>query len=235
MDSRLSRTDAGQATEIAAAFAADESRQARLARDLRERVMEPLAALRMDVSWMRTHLDDRWSLDGKLDEAVGLLAGAVTSIRHVAAGLAPLALDDFGLAAALEALLDQFGRERGVTCQVQLDDGLTLEPPRRIIVYRIVQDWLEEFPAEAASLEVTLAADAADLILKLEAGSGSPVPDQRASGRRKVPAALRARVLLLQGSLSAHERASGGTSLMVRVPLHDALAWRPPPARHRTG
>jgi signal transduction histidine kinase len=102
MDHRLIGTGTRQPLDGAAALAADELRQARQAQALRDRVMEHLTALRMDAAWMRTHLSDSRALEGKLDEAAGLLANALTATQEVAAGLRPLALDDLGLAAALE-------------------------------------------------------------------------------------------------------------------------------------
>lgn len=231
MDHRPGGIGTSRPPDGAAAFAADEVRQERLARALRERVMEPLAVLRMDAAWMRAHLDESQALAGKLDEALGILANAMGATRDVAAGLRPQALDDLGLAAALEGLLDDFGQRRGIACALQLDERLALRDPGAIVVCRIVQDWLEDLPPDATNLHVGLSAGAEDLVLTLRAGKASPPAGETAPRSPcHVPQALRARVQLLGGSLHAQEDASFGTSLVVGVPCPPPA---PGPARRR--
>lgn len=225
MNHQLIGTGTGHPLDGARAFAADEMRQARLARTLRERVMEPLAALRMDAAWMRMHLGDTRAIDSKLVDVLGLVADAVAATHDVSVALRPLALDDLGLAAALEDLLGQFGHGKEVACELQLDEGLALEQPRAIFLYRIVQDWLETVPEDAARLYVGLAADAVDVVLTLETGKPSRGGSQGAHDpRSKFSDALRARVHLLQGSVSGRASPSSEASLIVRVPLHAAAA-----------
>lgn len=225
MDHRAIEVGTLQPLDSVAAFAADELRQARLAQRLRECVMDPLIALRMDAAWMRTHLGDSRTLQGKLDEAVGLLANALSAIKDVADGLRPLTLDDLGPAAALESLLQPFARDRGIVCDLNLDARLAVEQPRTIILYRIVQDWLESLPAHTGRLGVVLGADASDMVLTLRAGKASPLAkDDAAVAACNVSQALRARVQMLHGSLSAQENSSSEASLVVRIPLRAAPA-----------
>lgn len=226
MDHRLDEVGTMPPLDSVAAFAADELRQARLAQDLRERVMDPLAALQMDAAWMRTHLGDSRAMDGKLDEVVGLLANALCATREVAEGLRPLALDDLGLAAALGDMLALFTNERGIPCELSLDPRTTLQQPRSIVVYRMVQDWLDDLPASTGNLGVGLVADGADAVLTLRTQASPLTREDAEVSRCGAFQALRARAQMLQGSLSAQENAFSEASLVVRIPLRAAPAAR---------
>jgi hypothetical protein len=94
------------------------------------------------------------------------------------------------------------------------------EPACTSTLYRVVQEWLGSVPNGASRLDVALAGDAADAILRLGTGPSWPAPEGDAY--RAIPAALRARVRLAGGSLCVAGDAASGMSLAVRVPLHAA-------------
>jgi signal transduction histidine kinase len=90
--------------------AADGERR-RLERDLHDGAQQRIVALALDLRLARRQLArERPDLDAELGEAEDELRRAVSELRDVARGIHPPMLEDFGLAAALEALAEETPR-----------------------------------------------------------------------------------------------------------------------------
>jgi signal transduction histidine kinase len=90
--------------------AADGERR-RLERDLHDGAQQRIVALALDLRLARRQLArERPDLDAELGEAEGELRLAVAELRDVARGIHPPMLEDFGLAAALQALAEETPR-----------------------------------------------------------------------------------------------------------------------------
>lgn len=208
---------------------AREEERRRLARELHDEMGQSLSALRAEAAVIA-------SLAGRPGEATMLAAaerldrlGAQLheGLQNVLDDLRPAALDRFGLAVALQALVAAPRRSRDgqpLGSSLTLPEAGLARVPADIAVhvYRIVQEALTNAARHAAAThaEVSLALVGDLLQIEVTDDGQGPGPDGAVPGRGLL--GMRERVQALAGTLSfgADPQASaGGLRLQVQLPL----------------
>lgn len=122
---------------------AREEERRRIARRIHDEMGQTLAAA-------------RWSLAaGKREEADALLAELADGLRQLARELRPPLLDELGLGAAVERLLEDFSSSTGIEAIHELPRG-RFPPEVEIAVFRVVQEALENVRRHARARRVTV-------------------------------------------------------------------------------
>ena len=150
-----------------------------------------------------------------------LVVATLQDVRALAVQLRPKALDDFGLVAALERLVQTFAEASGVRVELEAQLGeRRLTPEVETTLYRIVQEALTNVVKHAGASNVSILLvrrkDAATLVIE-DDGRGFDVDEARADGLGLV--GIRERVALHDGRLTLESTAESGTTLAVEVPL----------------
>jgi len=200
--------------------AAQELERRRLARELHEETGQALASILLGLRGLESLPDPAAAHEA----IVGLRELAVATLRDVrrlAVDLHPKALDDFGLVAALERLIDTWREQTGIA--VELADRLgggDLPAEVATALYRIVQEALANVVKHAAARHVSVL---------LTYKNGRVVAVIEDDGRGFDPGAasagsgiesMRERVRLLDGRFRIESSRNGsGTTLVVEVPL----------------
>ncbi|MDQ6821854.1 MAG: GAF domain-containing protein [Actinomycetota bacterium] len=142
-------------------LAAAEQERRRWARELHDDTLQALGGLRVLLSSAR-RWDDVDSLHAALDGAVDQLGEEIANLRSLITELRPAALDQLGLAPALEVLCDRAREAHGlrITSTVGLGEGgRRLDPEIETVTYRVVQESLtnaiRHSLAEHVEVEVT--------------------------------------------------------------------------------
>ena len=136
-----------------------EQEKRRIARELHDELGQALTALKIDVGWLRGHLEGAPAgVQDKLASMQVLLDGTVAATRRISADLRPLVLDDLGLAAAADWLAQNFTARTGVPCELAMSPDLELADPHATTVFRVLQESLTNVAkhAGATQVEVTL-------------------------------------------------------------------------------
>ncbi len=202
-----------------------EEEKARVARELHDELAQSLTTLKMDAAWMRDRLASDAAggleLTAKLATMQATLDQAVAATRRIASDLRPLILDDLGLTAALEWLVNGFIKRSGLACALEIDGEVELSEPYATAVFRIVQESLNNVAkhAGASKVLVRIARDGRAVALSIrDDGCGF---DAQAPRRREALglAGLRERAHLLRGSADIKSQAGTGTTVEVRIPL----------------
>jgi signal transduction histidine kinase len=149
-----------------------EREKATLARELHDELGGLLVATKIDVSWLRKHIDNgteatkmRWErVLRSLDEGLSLKRRVIESLR-------PTLLDNVGLVAALRWLTDETLRRQGITCEEQYPESLPeLSPDARIAVFRVIQECLmnivKHAKAKSVLIRITLEGDLMSVIVR---------------------------------------------------------------------
>ncbi|HKX58070.1 MAG TPA: CHASE3 domain-containing protein [Steroidobacteraceae bacterium] len=149
-----------------------EREKAGLARELHDELGGLLVATKIDVSWLRKHIDDgsetaklRWERVLKsLDEGLSLKRRVIESLR-------PTLLDNVGLVAALRWLTDETLRRQGITCEEQYPESMPeLSPDARIAVFRVIQECLmnivKHAKAKSVLIRLTLEGDLLSVVVR---------------------------------------------------------------------
>jgi signal transduction histidine kinase len=150
-----------------------------------------------------------------------LVVATLQDVRRLAVQLRPKALDDFGLAAALERLTQTFSETTGMHVELEAQLGDERLPAEvETTLYRIVQEALTNIVkhAEATRVSVLLVRKATTATVVIEDdGRGFDTDDARADGLGLV--GMRERVELHDGRLTVESTPTSGTTLVAEVSL----------------
>jgi len=150
----------------------------------------------------------------------------VAELRSIARGLRPSVLDDLGLVASLNQVVQEATRRQGFESSFEVDGPITRLPAAvELAVFRIGQEAVTnvERHADARHLSVRLAFTGAGLGLTVaDDGSGfdrDVVTSGDDSGSLGLPG-MRERARLVGGRLQVRSRPGEGTTVTVSVPMH---------------
>ena len=204
-----------------AASSAREQEKTRVARELHDELGQSLTALKIDVGWLRENLGDASApVKTKLGSMQGLLDSTVSATRRIASDLRPLMLDDLGLVAAADWLVQNFTQHTGVPCRLRIKGELDLVDPHATAVFRVLQECLTNAARHsgATEVDVTLERDAEAITLTVrDNGRGFSTREPRKPGSYGLTG-LRERAILLKGDVAIESEPGLGTRVVMRLP-----------------
>jgi signal transduction histidine kinase len=210
--------DAARRETLRRVVEAQERERRRLAIELHDETGQSLAAVLMGLRRLEESSDPA-AVKATVEELRATVVNAVQELRALAVELRPKALDDFGLAAALERLVDTYSRRTGLTVDSHLG-GLEsrLPEPVESALYRIAQEALTNIAkhAGASTVSVVTRRDGARLTMIVEDNGTGFEASTPGEGLGLV--SMRERAELLGGSLQVESSAGHGTTLVVEVP-----------------
>jgi signal transduction histidine kinase len=196
-----------------------ERERQRWARELHDETLQQLAGLKLLLAAARR--------DGTLERATAAMGAAIeqldTSIadlRRLITDLRPAALDDLGLEAALEGLVERAAQTAGL--QITLDVSLTATRPKPEVedaAYRIVQEALTNVMKHAGATRVAIDVRESDGILSIAVADDGRGLDASRSTEGFGLIGMRERVELVAGQLDLAPGARGGTVVRAQLPV----------------
>lgn len=195
-----------------------EEERRRVSRELHDGINQLLVSVKYRLETAMTHIPAADSTAHEsLQKGGEVLNRAIQDVRRISHDLRPSVLDDLGLLAALNQLLDDFRERSGI------DMDLAIQPPRGDIsealattLYRIVQEALSniEKHARATRLTLTLEEDAEGLFLCIS-DNGVGFVKRAAYTRRGIGLRnMHERVEFLGGEFEVSSRPGHGTRIM---------------------
>ena len=203
---------------------ASEEEKARIARDLHDGLGSTLTAVNLDLYWVQQRLADQPALASRLARAIEVLASTVEMKRRITHSLRPAALDNLGLALAIESHVAEFEK----TCPLPITMDLPADLPplgsnASIALFRIYQEALNNAVrhAGATAVAISLRGERGAVILTV---TDDGVGFDNEAGR--LPSALgllmmRERAAALEGTLTISRGAAGRGTVVT--------AWLPQP------
>jgi two-component system sensor histidine kinase UhpB len=149
----------------------------RISREIHDELGHALTALRLDLSWLVPKLRrNREPVRQKADEMLELVDDTIDTVRRIASGLRPPALEDLGLVAALESLLERFADQTGMRVELQATADDVPKVARRAF-YRIVQEALTNVARHSRASQVRVVLESSPDLVRLEvADDGVGIP-----------------------------------------------------------
>jgi signal transduction histidine kinase len=149
-----------------------------------------------------------------------LVVSTLHDVRRLAVELRPAALDDFGLAPAIERLVDIHRQDASIDIdlEIQLADD-RLPAGVETTMYRIVQEALTNVTKHAAATKISVLVTRTDkaAVLVVEDDGAGFEPSDETSGLGLT--GMRERVALVGGRLKVEARRGSGTTIAAEIPL----------------
>lgn len=203
---------------------AQEDERRRIAHDLHDDVNQRLALLALDVRSMeqKAGAEADWVKAG-LQSLLQRTVQLSDDIRAMAYQFHPSILDDLGLAAALQHLVDDFSMRTGVkTVLVCQDLPDSLGEGVATVLYRVVQEGLNNIAKHAMACRVEVELTVDDQTLNLSIRDNGNGFDLESSGRHRKGMGLmnmKERVRSVQGAFELWSEPGRGTCVCVTVPM----------------
>lgn len=185
---------------------AQEEERRRIARELHDEAGQALTAAKISLD-----------LAGHAEES-GMVGRALEQVRDLSELLRPRALDDLGLASALRALVDDFGRRTQIEVSLETSDEDPWPSDVALVVYRVVQEALTNVARHSGGRNawVRLERDTREARFSIEddghGTAGDPRPHLGLLGMRE-------RVTLVGGELVLEQAEAGGLRVSAVLPL----------------
>ncbi|HUP46011.1 MAG TPA: histidine kinase [Thermoanaerobaculia bacterium] len=199
-----------------------EEERTRIAREIHDDLGQSLTALKMDLGGLLRTTEVSPATAPVRDRIVRTLDATVEAVQRISSELRPSALDDLGLAVAMEAEARLFEERTGIECDISVSpEGLNLPAPVATAVYRMIQEALTNVArhSNASRVEIRLRERSSELLLDVrDDGSGisrSQVEDRRSLGL----IGIRERAAIVGGSVHFEGIEGRGTIVSVRIPL----------------
>ena len=217
---------------------ARERERTRWAREIHDESIQGIGALRLQLANARD-IHDSGSLRDTVDSVLEGLGTEIDGLRHLITELRPAALDDLGLAAALEALARRAQAMDGLEVQTELDlsgapmaDAGGEAEPRldaelESTIYRVLQEALTNVSRHAQATSAVISVVARDgMVTASLTDDGRGMPDSGRLGPRGDGleggfgmGGMRERAELVGGELEWLNAPSKGTIVRLTVPL----------------
>jgi len=201
---------------VRALLEGQELERRRLARELHDETGQALASILLGLKSLERDLGEEPV--ARIRELVG---SALSDVRRLTVELRPPALDDFGLAAALDRLASIITERSGLLIDVNagVPAGM-LSPEHETAIYRIVQEALTNIVKHAGAKRVSIVVAASGGSVRAvieDDGSGFRVGSVREDALGL--AGMRERAGLLGGRLDVDSAPGSGTTIVAEVPV----------------
>ncbi len=211
-----------------------EEERTRIARELHDELGQVLTAFKMDVSWLGSKVaGDDAPVQAKLAGMGKLIDDTLDWVRRMSSDLRPIMLDDLGLRAAVEWLLEDFSRRHGIAAHLDAcTKEFRLAPEYSTAAFRIVQECLTNVARHAGAGRVDVALRCGLGQLEITVSDDGRGFNPAASGQRKSFGLLgiRERATSLGGDCRIVSATDGsGTTVSVSLPLTTPCSDSPEP------
>jgi signal transduction histidine kinase len=207
--------------------AAREEEQARIARELHDDLGQQLTALKMALARLESQLDDSGAntagvVESHTQDMHRLIDTTVVSLRRIATGLRPIALETLGLIPALESLIDEFTQRYRIAVKADIQtSGIDLSEAAEVAIFHIVQEALTNVArhAEADEVVIELGRGGRTYILRIEDNGQGSTHGAFFKETSFGLLGMRERVHRLNGTLSIDSAPGCGFRIAIAFPL----------------
>ena len=207
----LDRLELERRQSSEAVLRAQEAERARLARDLHDEANQSLTGVLLRLRAIEHDAPEQ--LRPELRETAEAATMAMDELLRLARELRPSALDDHGLEAALRTQVDGFARQTGVDGVLEISPDVgELGADEQTVVYRVVQEALNNIAQHAGAQKVTVELRRADGRKMLRVSDdGSGFNDAAVDTPGLGITGMRERARLAGGRLRVRSRPGAGT------------------------
>jgi signal transduction histidine kinase len=234
MVEQIGKYRAGLRQYVADITQTQEDERKRIARELHDDTVQSLIAISQRIELIKGMLDEPGEARSRLTELRTMVTGAIDSVRQFSRDLRPLALEDLGLVAAMQYLVNQLVQREGIEVHFEYEgtpEGLPTD--MEVAIYRILQEALNNIKKHAEATEVEVLAQFNDrqiILMVQDNGHGFDMPElitDFASRGSFGVMGLQERAQLFGGKVELDSKPNEGTTIRLIMPRESDLASRP--------
>ena len=205
-------------TAMSAMIEGQETERTRIARDLHDGLGGLLSSVKLRLSNLASN-PNQPAFYSQTDQ---LIDEAAQEVRRIAHNMVPGVLIRFGLIPAIQTLcetIQQSGKLEVEFQALRLKEKLSLSPTQEAMIYRVVQELLQNIlkHAQASEALVQLALHDDTLEITVE-DDGKGFDPNKAEGGLGMQS-IQSRISFLHGTLSINSQEGQGTSVLMYVPV----------------
>ncbi len=202
---------------------AQESERLRVAQELHDEIGQNLTAAPPQLARVRKLAGP--DLQDEVGAATETVRANLDDLRRIAQRLRPQALDELGLTSALSQFSARLSVQAGLEIEAHLDGRLPpLTREEELVIYRVAQEALTNIVRHAGATHSELVLERAPDRLTLRvADDGRGLGDEALAGGGI--RGMHERATLIHADLRAGRRDSGGTEVVLHVPLSPDGLW----------
>jgi len=205
---------------------AQEEERKRLARELHDDASQRILLLTHGVDNLISKAERSLprELRNELEKLYELSQQTYQSIKHYAQALRPGILDDLGLVAAIKWLAEEIHNFSGIEIQVKTDAIPPLPPETQLVLFRIVQEALNNIHRHSGASEASITMEYRENEVRItisDNGKGFELPRQLSdfASRGKLGlTGMAERARLIGGELEVSSQIGRGTKIIVKAP-----------------
>lgn len=204
---------------------AQEEERRRIARDLHDQLGQQLTVLRLNLDLLKRTCHDA-EMFAQIGEVQKVARRIDADVDFLAWELRPSALDDLGIAAALDNYVRQWSKHFGIPVEFNADrfGKIALAPEAETNLYRITQEALNNVSkhAKAKGVNVLLEPRGSSLMLIIEDDGVGFEPGNHSLKEKGVSLGLigmQERAALVGGTLEIESAEGVGTTIYAKVPI----------------
>lgn len=216
---RLERQVQAAEHEKAAVLAEE---RARMARDLHDGVAQTLYFLALKTDVLRQQLAGNETAVGELRQMGQTTRQIIRDVRRTIFALRPLDWSQTGFLPGLEAFILGFAEQTGWQTAVHLDKSLSIPSQVKPIIFRLVQESLNNVAkhADATEVNVSLVADEPDRLILTIQDNGRGFDHTGANGSGFGLQQMETRVTAVGGAFRIASEPASGTSVTAVLPAN---------------
>jgi PAS domain S-box-containing protein len=200
-----------------------EEERKHIAREIHDELGQVLTSLKIDAVWLaRQQTQVSITCQDRIAMMTAHIDSLIDTVRRIGTQLCPHILDDLGLVAAMEYLLQDVRRRTGMLYRLSVpSEELALDPMRTTALFRIFQEALTNVVRHAQATMVIVRLWRQSDTLYLEVCDNGQGISKRQLARRDALGlrSMRERAALWDGTVEFHGKYGKGTTVTVHMPV----------------
>ena len=197
--------------------------RARIAREIHDGVAQSLAFVAIKLDIVSRKMGDAPDLAEEVRTASGLLREQIREVRRSIFALRPIDLERYGLLETMRRYVADFGEQNGVRTSLDVTGDVSLLPSDEAVLFRILQESLNNVAKHAQASEVAVSLRGADRVYLTVGDDGRGFNPAEASGRVSTAGGLgltqmRERVEARGGHYRVESMPGHGTTVFADLP-----------------